>query len=59
MEDLEPIRTPPKTDLERLSVDELNQRIAELEAEILACRAELDRKTAHKSAADALFGKGS
>ncbi|WOR14888.1 DUF1192 domain-containing protein [Hyphomonas sp. FCG-A18] len=51
----EPIPEKP-VDLERLSVDELNQRIEELRAEIAACEAELNRKSAHKSAADALFG---
>ncbi|MEM9054977.1 MAG: DUF1192 domain-containing protein [Pseudomonadota bacterium] len=43
-------------DLERLSVDDLKQRIEDLKAEIAACEAELSRKSAHKSAADALFG---
>ncbi len=42
-------------DLERLSVDELEQRIRDLKADIAACELELDRKTAHKSAADSLF----
>jgi len=51
----EPIPEKP-VDLERLSVDELNQRIEDLKAEIAACEAELNRKSAHKSAADALFG---
>lgn len=51
----EPIPAKP-VDLERLSVDELNQRIEDLKAEIAACEAELNRKSAHKSAADALFG---
>ena len=51
----EPIPEKP-VDLERLSVDELNQRIEDLKTEIAACEAELNRKSAHKSAADALFG---
>lgn len=45
-------------DLERLSVEDLQERIAELKAEILACEAELNKKQSHKSAADALFGSG-
>ena len=45
----------PRVDLERLSVDELEQRIRDLKADIAACELELDRKTAHKSAADSLF----
>ncbi len=47
-----------KLDLERLSVEELKERIETLKAEILACEAELDKKQSHKSAADALFGGG-
>ncbi|MFN3213629.1 MAG: DUF1192 domain-containing protein [Henriciella sp.] len=45
-----------KLDLERLSVEELQERIEELQAEIAACEAELNKKQSHKSAADALFG---
>lgn len=45
-----------KIDLERLSVEELRERIETLKAEITACEAELNRKQSHKSAADALFG---
>ncbi len=45
-----------KLDLERLSVEELQERIHDLQAEIKACEAELDKKQSHKSAADALFG---
>lgn len=57
MRDDEPeIVSPAKTDLERLSEDELTARIATLEAEIEACKAELEKKRAHKSAASALFG---
>lgn len=47
-----------KIDLERLSVEELRERIETLKAEIEACEAELNRKQSHKSAADALFGGG-
>ena len=45
-----------KLDLERLSVEELHERIEELQAEIAACETELNKKQSHKSAADALFG---
>ncbi|MEL6857505.1 MAG: DUF1192 domain-containing protein [Pseudomonadota bacterium] len=48
-----------KIDLERLSVEDLKERIDELKAEIAACEAELQKKQSHKSAADALFGGGS
>lgn len=47
-----------KLDLERLSVEELEQRILDLKAEIIACETELNKKQSHKSAADALFGGG-
>ncbi len=47
-----------KLDLERLSVEELEQRIEDLKAEIVACETELNKKQSHKSAADALFGGG-
>jgi len=57
MDDLEP-RPPAPLDLERLSEDDLIQRIADLKAEIAACEAELTRKQSHRSAADALFGGG-
>lgn len=46
-------------DLERLSVEELQERIATLKDGIAACEAELERKLNHKSAADALFGGSS
>ncbi|MEL6387824.1 MAG: DUF1192 domain-containing protein [Pseudomonadota bacterium] len=55
MDEFEP-GTAPVLDLERLSEDELRERIATLSAEIAACEAELKRKQDHKSAADALFG---
>ncbi len=47
-----------KLDLERLSVEELQERIETLKAEIAACEAQLNKKQSHKSAADALFGGG-
>jgi uncharacterized small protein (DUF1192 family) len=48
----------PESGLERLSVDELVARIDALRADIAACEAELSRKQAHQSAADALFADG-
>lgn len=45
-----------KLDLERLSVEELQERIDDLKAEIAACEVQLNKKQSHKSAADALFG---
>jgi uncharacterized small protein (DUF1192 family) len=43
--------------LETLSVAELEQRIAAFSAEIERVKAELARKRAHESAAEALFKK--
>lgn len=45
--------------LETLSVGELEGRIAAFAAEIERIRAELERKRAHESAAEALFKKPS
>jgi len=55
MDDLEPIRTTRPIPREDMSVDDLKARISALETEIEACRAEIDRKQAHRNAADALF----
>lgn len=48
--------SPKPLDLERLSEDELEARIIALGSEIEACKAELERKRAHRNAASALFG---
>ncbi len=55
MDETEP---PGKSEipLDRLSVDELEARIADLQSQIASCREELERKRAQKAAADALFG---
>ncbi|MEM0987036.1 MAG: DUF1192 domain-containing protein [Pseudomonadota bacterium] len=57
MEDFEP-RPAPALDLERMSEDDLQERITALKAEIALCEAELVRKQSHRTAADALFGGG-
>ena len=41
--------------LDAMSVDELNERIAMLESEILRLKAAIDSKQKSKSAADAFF----
>lgn len=46
---------PAKLDLEQMSVDELKARIEALKADIAACEAEIEKKQAHKSAADDFF----
>lgn len=46
-----------KEDLSPYSQEELAERVALLEAEIARVKAHRDRAAAHRSAADALFGK--
>ena len=55
-EDLEPRKrkAPPKP-LEGMSVAELEEYVAELEAEIARARGVIAGKQSHRSAADALF----
>ena len=48
-----------KEDLSPYSQDELTERIALLEAEIARVTAHRDKASAHRAAADALFGKSS
>jgi uncharacterized small protein (DUF1192 family) len=58
IEDLEPRKTKPKPkNLDALSVDELEDYIRELEAEILRVKGEIARKSAHLNAATAFFKK--
>ncbi len=57
-EDLEPRKAKPKPkNLDPLSIDELNDYIAELEAEIARVKQEIAKKSAHLSAAAAFFKK--
>jgi uncharacterized small protein (DUF1192 family) len=44
-----------KQDLDPLSVDELNERIALLESEIARCRSKIQYAINHRASADALF----
>ncbi|MDP5277592.1 DUF1192 domain-containing protein [Sphingomonas sp. DG1-23] len=44
-----------KQDLDPFSVDELNERVALLEAEILRCKAKIQHAVNHRASADALF----
>ena len=48
-----------KESLDPYSQDELGERIAVLEAEIARIKAHRDKAAAHRSAADALFGRKS
>lgn len=50
------IRVPETVDLERLSIDELKERISALQSEIKACEAQLEKKANQLTAANSLFG---
>ena len=55
-EDLLPRKVqPPKKNLEIMGVSELEDYIAELEAEVARARAMIDSKQSHRSGAEALF----
>ncbi len=47
-----------KQDIDRLSIDELRERVEALQVEIARCEAKIDAATTHRNAADALFRKG-
>ena len=44
-----------RQDLDPFSVEELNERIALLDAEIARCRQKMERAVNHRASADALF----
>jgi len=48
-----------REDLELFGIDELQDRIATLQAEIARAQAQIDKKKAGRAAADALFGRKS
>jgi uncharacterized small protein (DUF1192 family) len=54
-DDIQPVTTPRKTDLDLLSVEELTIRIAGLQQEIADCEAAIARKGTARSKADAMF----
>jgi len=57
-DDLEPLRKKPKPrELDSLSLEELNDYIANMEAEIKRVREKIAAKQKHSSAAAALFKK--
>ena len=60
-DDLEPPRkgSARPVDLQPMSVNELRDYIASLEAEIARAEQAIAKKEAHKSGVEALFGKGS
>jgi uncharacterized small protein (DUF1192 family) len=53
-----PLADLQRQDLDPLSVEELHERIALLEAEIARTRARIDRAVNQRATADALFKKG-
>ena len=54
--ELEPLTKKPKPkDLEVMSIEALNEYIADLEAEIERARAEIDAKHDHRSQAESVF----
>jgi len=58
VDDLEPLRKKPKPrELDSLSIEELNDYVANMEAEIRRVREKIAAKQSHSSAAAALFKK--
>ncbi|WP_292078679.1 MULTISPECIES: DUF1192 domain-containing protein [Brevundimonas] len=55
----EPLRALSREDLDVYAVEDLQERIAALEAEITRSRAAIETKRSKKNAADALFSFGS
>ena len=56
LDDLEPRNRPPqKKNLEVMSLDELDDYIAELKAEIARVEQEISKKRDHMSSADSIF----
>ena len=53
----DPVVAVLKQDIDRLSVDELKERVEALRIEIARCEAKISFATNHRSAADALFKK--
>ncbi len=53
----DPLKLLTKQDLDPFSVDELEARIATLEAEIARARAKIDAAVSFRASADAIFRK--
>lgn len=51
----DPVAVLQRQDIDRLSVDELDERVLALEAEIVRTKARKDYSVNHKASADALF----
>lgn len=58
-EDLTPQKGPAKLrELDSLSIEELEEYIAEMEAEIRRVREDIDRKQRHRAGVEGLFKRG-
>ena len=56
LDDLEPRNRPPqKKNLDVMSLDELDDYIAELKAEIARVEQEISKKKEHRDSADSIF----
>jgi uncharacterized small protein (DUF1192 family) len=55
-EDVSPLKPETRTH-DLMSIEELEERIAVLKAEIAACEAAIAAKKSQRAAADAIFGK--
>lgn len=55
----EPLRALSREDLDVYSIEDLEERIAAMDAEIQRARAAIEAKRSKKNAADALFNFGS
>jgi len=53
----DPVTQLVRQDIDRLSVDELEARIAALESEIARCRTKISNAVNHRATADSLFKK--
>jgi len=53
----DPLEKLIRQDLDPLSINELDERIASLQSEIARCEAKKAAATSHRSAADTLFKK--
>ena len=53
----DPLAALVRQDLDRLSIVELDARVAALEAEVARCRRRIEGAVNHRASADALFGR--
>ena len=51
----DPVKQLTRQDIDHLSVDELEQRITALEAEIVRCRTKIKNAVNHRATAESLF----